>query len=69
VTIPGFTAQWNALSFNQGAPKADGSGSTATGTYNPDSKRFVFDWTAHVTGGPFDNFSGYWHFEGTFSPR
>ena len=34
VNVPGFTAEWNKQYFNQGAPKPDGSGAAATGTYN-----------------------------------
>jgi len=67
--VPGFTAEWNKQFFNQGAPKADGSGSVATGAYNAKTKHFVVTWTAKVTGGAFDNFSGFWHLEGTFKAR
>jgi hypothetical protein len=69
VRLPGYTVEWNKQSFNQGAPKPDGSGAAARGTYSADSKRFVFQWTSKIVGGPFDGFSGFWHFEGTFSPR
>ncbi|MEA2189301.1 MAG: hypothetical protein QOK16_4312 [Solirubrobacteraceae bacterium] len=67
--LQGYTAQWNTQSFNQGAPKPDGSGSPAKGTYNPATKRFVLQWTSKIAGGPFNGFSGFWHLEGTFSPR
>lgn len=69
VRIPGYTAEWNGQFFNQGAPKPDGSGSVATGTYNATTKRFVLQWTSPVKGGAFNGFTGLWHFEGTFSPR
>ncbi|MDP2709689.1 MAG: hypothetical protein Q8O56_00600 [Solirubrobacteraceae bacterium] len=67
--VPGFTAEWNGQYFNQGAPKPDGSGRAATGTYNPKTKRFVITWTSKISGGPFNGFSGFWHLEGTFKPR
>ncbi len=69
VSLPGFTAEWNKQYFNQGAPKPDGSGSAATGTYNAKTKRFVFEWRSKVVGGPFNGFTGFWHFEGRFQPR
>jgi hypothetical protein len=67
--IPGYTAEWNKQYFNQGAPKPDGSGSAATGTYNAKTKHFVLTWTSKISGGPFNGYSGLWHLEGTFSPR
>jgi hypothetical protein len=69
VNVPGFTAEWNKQYFNQGAPKPNGSGRAATGTYNAKSKHFVLVWTSKISGGPFNGFSGYWHLEGTFRPR
>jgi hypothetical protein len=69
VSLPGFTAEWNNQYFNQGAPKPDGSGSPATGTYNARTKRFVLTWTSKIRGGPFNGFSGLWHLEGVFRPR
>jgi hypothetical protein len=67
--VPGFTAEWNKQYFNQGAPKPDGSGSPASGAYNAKTKHFVITWTSKISGGPFNGFSGFWHLEGTFSPR
>jgi hypothetical protein len=69
VRLPGYTAEWNKQFFNQGAPKPDGSGSPATGTYDSRTKRFVLTWTSKIAGGPFNGYSGLWHLEGTFSPR
>lgn len=69
VRVPGFTAEWNKQYFNQGAPKPDGSGSAATGTYDSKTKRFVITWTSRISGGPFNGFSGFWHLEGTFKAR
>jgi hypothetical protein len=69
VSLPGFTAEWNKQYFNQGAPKPNGSGRAATGTYSSKSKRFVFEWRSKVVGGPFNGFTGFWHFEGKFRAR
>jgi hypothetical protein len=69
VNVEGWTAEWNKQYFNQGAPKPGGAGRPATGTYNAKTKHFVLTWTSKVSGGPFNGFSGYWHLEGTFSPR
>ena len=67
--VPGYTAEWNKQYFNQGAPKPDGSGQPAKGRYNARTKHFTLAWTSKIRGGPFNGFSGYWHLEGTFSPR
>jgi hypothetical protein len=69
VNVPGYTAEWNRQYFNQGAPKPDGSGSPASGKYNAKTKHFTLSWTSKIRGGPFNGFSGFWHLEGTFSPR
>jgi hypothetical protein len=69
VSLPGFTAEWNNQYFNQGAPKPNGAGSPATGTYSSKTKRFVFEWRSKVVGGAFNGFTGFWHFEGKFRPR
>jgi hypothetical protein len=69
VQLQAYTVEWNKQAFNQGAPKPNGSGSAATGTYDAGSKRFVLEWRSKVSGGPFNGFTGLWHFEGTFSPR
>ena len=69
VNVPGCTAEWNKQYFNQGAPKPNGSGSAATGTYNSKTKRFAFEWRSKVVGGPFNGFTGFWHLEGTFKAR
>lgn len=65
-----FAAAWQNQHFNQGAPKPDGSspGQTAapTGTFDAGSAAFTIDWKSHIVGGPFNNFTGLWHFEGTF---
>ncbi len=65
------SADWNEQSFNQGAPKPDGSlpgGTTApSGTYDADSGAYALDWSSQIVGGPFDGFTGVWHLEGTFA--
>ena len=68
-----FAVTWNNQDFNQGAPKPNGStpGNTparATGTYDAATGRFTLSWSSQVEGGPFDKFSGFWHFEGVFVP-
>jgi hypothetical protein len=69
VRLPGYTAEWNGVYFNQGAPKPDGSGAPATGTYNAKTKHFVFTWSSTIKGGAFNGFTGFWHLEGTFKAR
>jgi hypothetical protein len=58
--------------FNQGSPKPDGSmpGLTAgpEGTIDADTGEYVIEWTSQIVGGPFNEFTGVWHFEGTFAP-
>ena len=67
-----FAATYQGQHFNQGAPKPDGSmpGATTlpTGTYDAGTKKFAIEWTSTIVGGPFNNFTGKWHFEGTFEP-
>jgi len=68
--LSAFAAAWNNQLFNQGSPKPDGSlpGSTSavTGTYDEATGRYTLDWTSLIVGGPFNNFTGVWHLEGTF---
>lgn len=70
--LRGFTASWNKIYFNQGAPKPSGrySGKTrrVRGTYDPKTRRYSISWVSQIVGGPFNDFAGYWHFEGTFKP-
>lgn len=65
-----WSASWNKQYFNQGAPKPDGSKpgltTNAKGTYNEATGAFVLEWASTVVGGPFNNFTGAWHLEGTF---
>ena len=66
-----FDATWNKQAFNQGAPKPDGStpGITAPpkGTIDANN-RYSLTWRSQIVGGPFNNFTGVWHLEGTFVP-
>lgn len=68
--VRAFAAAWNNQHFNQGAPKPDGStpGTTAppSGTIDPETGAFTLEWTSLIQGGPFNNFTGLWHLEGTF---
>ena len=70
--VRAFAAAWNNQHFNQGAPKPDGStpGTTSgpTGTYDAATGHYVLEWTSQIVGGPFNNFTGKWHLEGTFVP-
>lgn len=65
-----YSTAWNNEHFNQGSPKPDGSkpGSTGgpTGTYDEATGNYVLEWTSTIQGGPFNNFTGTWHLEGTF---
>jgi hypothetical protein len=67
-----FAAAWNKQDFNQGSPKPDGSKPGITtdpsGTYDPATKHFTLEWASQIVGGPFNNFTGVWHLEGTFEP-
>lgn len=72
--LSGDLAAWgvayNGAHFNQGAPKPDGSmpGNTTdvSGTYDPASGAYTLEWSSQIVGGPFNNFTGIWHLEGTF---
>ncbi|HEV7884310.1 MAG TPA: hypothetical protein VGO81_12125 [Solirubrobacteraceae bacterium] len=70
--LQAFAAQWNKQNFNVGSPKPDGSfpglTSPVTGTYDAATKAYTLEWTSQIVGGPFNNFSAFWHFEGTFEP-
>ena len=65
--LAAFTAYYGGDSFNQGAPKPDGSGDAPTGTIDPETGAYVLDWTSQITGGAFNEFVGDWHLEGTFT--
>ena len=71
-TLPSFGASWNKQTFNQGSPKPDGSypgnSSRLAGTFDAATGAFTLTWRSQIEGGPFDNFTGVWHLEGTFDP-
>jgi hypothetical protein len=68
--VSAYAAAWNNQHFNQGAPKPDGSKPGLTsgpdGTFDPATKKFTLEWTTTIVGGPFNNFTGKWHFEGVY---
>jgi hypothetical protein len=68
--LSAYAAAWNGQHFNQGSPKPGGQRPGLTtgpsGTYDPATKKFTLEWTSQIAGGPFNNFTGTWHFEGTF---
>lgn len=67
--LSAFTAYYGGGSFNQGAPKPDGTGDAPMGTIDPETGAYVLDWTSFISGGSFDRFTGVWHLEGTFAPN
>jgi hypothetical protein len=67
--LAAFTAYYGGASFNQGAPKPDGSGEAPVGTIDPETGAYVLDWTSKIVGGSFNDFVGVWHLEGTFTPN
>jgi hypothetical protein len=66
--LSAWTAEWNKIYFNQGAPKPNGSypglTSPVTGKYDPKTGAFTIVWYSAIVGGPFNGFTGYWHLEG-----
>jgi hypothetical protein len=68
--LEAISVAWNNQNFNQGSPKPGGStpGLTAvpTGTYDAASGVFTLNWASAIVGGPFNNFTGLWHLQGTF---
>jgi hypothetical protein len=68
--LAAFAAAWNGQHFNQGSPKPDGSKPGLTsgpeGTFDLATKKFTIEWTTTIVGGPFNNFTGKWHFEGVY---
>ena len=68
--LQSLAASWNGQHFNQGSPKPGGDrpGLTAgpTGTFDDATGRYTLEWSSQIVGGPFSNFTGVWHLEGTF---
>jgi hypothetical protein len=67
--LAAFTAYYGGASFNQGAPKPDGTGDAPVGTIDPETGAYVLDWTSQIVDGSFNDFVGVWHLEGTFTPN
>jgi hypothetical protein len=68
-----WTAEWNSIYFNQGAPKPGsepfpGPTRPVNGTYNSRTKAYQIIWYSLIVGGPFNGFTGYWHLQGTLLP-
>ncbi|MBW3663077.1 MAG: hypothetical protein KY469_08260 [Actinobacteria bacterium] len=70
--LSALSAAWNGQFFNQGSPKPGGDlpGNTTPviGDYDTAMGAYTLNWTSQIVGGPFDNFTGVWHLEGTFTP-
>jgi hypothetical protein len=70
--LKAIDASWNNQNFNQGSPKPNGSKPGLTkpvhGTYDSKTRKFVLEWSSQIVGGPFNDFTGFWHFEGSFEP-
>ena len=70
--LKALDASWNNQNLNQGSPKPDGSKPGLTkavsGTYDSKTRKFVLEWASQIVGGPFNDFTAFWHFEGTFEP-
>lgn len=71
--LEAFQVYYNGAYYNQGSPKPGGASpgrttATATGRYDPSTGHYSLDWKSTITGGAFNNFTGVWHFEGTFAP-
>lgn len=58
---------WVAGKYLEKAPAASITGKGATGTYDAETGKFVLEWTSLIVGGPFNQFVGRWHLEGTFT--
>ncbi len=71
--VEAWSIAWKKIFMNQGSLKPGHSlrraTTTLSGTYNASTRAFVIMWTSQVVGGPFNGFTGYWHLEGTFSPK
>lgn len=70
--LAAVSAYYGGEVFNQGAPKPDGSvpgltSEMAMGTIDPATGAYVLDWASQVVGGPFNEYTGVWHLEGTFT--
>jgi hypothetical protein len=69
-----WTAEWNSIYFNQGAPKPGsepfpGPTKPVIGTYDSRTKAYQIIWYSLIVGGPFNGFTGYWHLQGIVVPN
>jgi hypothetical protein len=71
--LSAWTAEWNEIYFNQGAPKPGsnpypgiekGLTEPVTGTYNSKTHAFTITWYSLIVGGPFNGYAGFWHLQG-----
>ena len=71
--LSAYAVAYGKQNFNQGAPKPDGSNPGLTkgpsGTYDTKTGKYTLEWSSAIIGGPFDGFTGVWHFEGTFKKK
>lgn len=65
--VSALAAYYGGEVFNQGAPKPGGSEPGPTGTIDAETGDFVLEWSSVISGGAFNDFTGVWHFEGTFA--
>jgi hypothetical protein len=70
--LSSFAVSWNGQFFNQGSPKPGGATPAGTtpvhGTYDQSTHAYTLTWSSRIEGGPFNNFVGTWHLQGTFQP-
>ena len=70
--IQAWDVFWNGNTFNQGAPKPDGTfpslgteGTvTLSGTYNNTTGAYTAAWRSLIVGGAFNGFTGHWQLSG-----
>ncbi len=65
--VSAMAAYWGGEVFNQGAPKPAGDEPGPVGTIDPETGEYELDWSSQIVGGPFNDFTGVWHLEGTFT--
>jgi len=57
---------WASHEWLGAVPKATITGAGATGTIDLGTGHFTLQWTSHISGGPFNGFTGIWHLEGVY---
>lgn len=71
--LSALTVGWGGMHFNQGSPKPTSTPNERTkpvnGTFDPETGRYVLNWSSQINGGPLDGYLGEWHLEGTFTKR